>query len=43
MQRRFSSKFKLESAQLVLDQNYSVSQATKAMNVSKSAMDSWVR
>ncbi|SFO06893.1 transposase [Xenorhabdus japonica] len=43
MQRRFSPEFKLECAQLVLNQNYSVSEAAKAMNVSKSAMGSWVR
>lgn len=42
MKRRFSPEFKLESAQLVLDQHYSIREATKAMNVSKSAMESWV-
>ncbi len=39
MQRRFNSEFKLESAQLVLEQHYRVRQAAQAMNVSKSAMD----
>ncbi|MBC8946344.1 transposase [Xenorhabdus indica] len=43
MKRRFSPEFKLESAQLVLDQHYSIREAAKAMNVSKSAMESWVR
>ncbi|SFO05256.1 transposase [Xenorhabdus japonica] len=43
MQRRFSPEFKLECTQLVLDQNYSISEAAKAMNVSKSAIRSWVR
>ncbi|MBC8946138.1 transposase [Xenorhabdus indica] len=43
MKRRFSPEFKLESAQLVLDQYYSIRDAAKAMNVSKSAMESWVR
>ncbi|CDH04805.1 transposase [Xenorhabdus bovienii str. oregonense] len=43
MKRSFSPEFKLESAQLVLDQNYSVMDAAKAMNVSKSALGSWVR
>ena len=41
--RQFSVEFKLESAQLVLDQNYSVVEAAQAMNVGKSTMDKWVR
>ncbi|CAI2333465.1 hypothetical protein IFVP22_C220306 [Vibrio parahaemolyticus] len=41
--RTFSVEFKLEAAQLVLDQNYSVVEATKAMGVGKSTMDKWVR
>lgn len=41
--RNFSPEFKLEAAQLVVDQGYSVVEAAKAMNVSKSAMDKWVR
>jgi len=41
--RTFSPEFKLEAAQLVLDQGYSVSEAAKAMNVGKSTMDKWVR
>ncbi len=41
--RTFSPEFKLESAQLVLDQDYSSSEAAAAMNVSKSVMDKWVR
>ncbi|CDL83015.1 transposase [Xenorhabdus cabanillasii JM26] len=43
MKRSFSPEFKLESAQLVLDQNYSIAEAARAMNVSKSALGSWVR
>jgi len=39
----FNPEFKLESAQLVVDQNYSVRQAAEAVNVSASAMDKWVR
>ncbi|HFG1721949.1 transposase [Vibrio cholerae] len=31
--RLFSAEFKLEAAQLVLDQNYSVTEAAQAMNV----------
>ncbi|MGF1727953.1 transposase, partial [Photobacterium nomapromontoriensis] len=41
--RVFSAEFKLESAQLVLDQNYSIVEAAQAMNVGKSTMDKWVR
>ena len=41
--RLFSAEFKLEAAQLVLDQNYSVNEAAQAMNVGKSTMDKWVR
>jgi transposase len=41
--RLFSAEFKLEAALLVLDQNYSVSEAAQAMNVGKSTMDKWVR
>ncbi len=41
--RIFSAEFKLESAQLVLDQNYSIIEAAQAMNVGKSTMDKWVR
>lgn len=41
--RLFSAEFRLESAQLVLDQNYSVVEAAQAMNVGKSTMDKWVR
>ncbi len=39
----FKAEFKLEAAQLVLDQGYSVREAATAMNVSNSAMDKWVR
>lgn len=38
--RNFSSEFKLESAQLFLDQRYTVAAAT-AMNIGKSTMDKW--
>ena len=41
--RTFSPEFKLEAAQLVVDQGYSMVEAAKAMNLSKSAMDKWVR
>lgn len=41
--RRFSPDFKLESAQLVVDQGYTIRAACEAMGVSKSTMESWVR
>lgn len=41
--RTFSAEFRLETAQLVLDQNYTVVEAAKAMGVGKSTMDKWVR
>ena len=43
IRRTFSAEFKLEAAQLVLDQNYTVLEAAEAMNVGKSTMDKWVR
>ena len=39
----YTAEFKLEAAQLVVDQNYSVKEAAQSMGVSKSAMDKWVR
>ena len=41
--RNFSPEFRLEAAQLVVDQNYSIRQAAEAMNVGLSTMDKWVR
>ncbi len=41
--RTFSAEFKLEAAQLVLDQHYSIVDAAKAMNVGISTMGKWVR
>jgi len=41
--RTFTPEFKLEAAQLVVDQNYSIREAATAMNVGKSTMDKWVR
>ena len=38
----FTPEFRLESAQLVLDQGYSIKEAAEAMNVGKSTMDKWV-
>ena len=39
----FSPEYRLNAAQLVVDQNYSVNEAAQAMNVGKSTMDKWVR
>ena len=41
--RNFSPELRLESAQLVVDQNYSVREAAEAMNIGHSTMDKWVR
>lgn len=39
----FSPEFRLEAAQLVVEQNYSIRAAAEAMGVGKSTMDKWVR
>lgn len=39
----FTAEFKLETAQLVVDQGYSKRQAAEAMNVSLSAIEKWVK
>ena len=41
--RNFTPEFRLEAAQLVVDQNYTVRQAAEAMSVGYSTMDTWVR
>ena len=41
--RNFSPEFKRESAQLVVDQNYTVAQAAKAMDVGLSTMTKRVK
>ena len=41
--RRFTQDFKLEAAQLVINQGYSVREAASAMNVGSSTIDKWVR
>lgn len=43
IRRNFSSQFKLEAAQLVLDQNYTAQEAADAMGVGLSTMGKWVR
>ena len=39
----FKPEFRLEVAELVVDQGYSVREAAEAMNVGKSTVDKWVR
>lgn len=39
----FSPEFRLECAQLVVDQGYSVAKTVQAMKVGKSTKDKWVR
>jgi transposase len=39
----FTPEFRLEVAQLVLDQGYSIREAAEAMKVGKSTVDKWVR
>tara|TARA_B110000211_G_C14005129_1_gene520430 strand:- start:930 stop:1241 length:312 start_codon:yes stop_codon:yes gene_type:complete len=41
--KTFDPEFRLQVAELVVDQNYSVRQASEAMNVSKSSVDKWAR
>lgn len=41
--RTFSQEFKRESASLVVDQGYSITDACKAVGVSDSAMRKWVK
>jgi len=39
----FKPEFRLEVAELVVDQGYSVREVAEAMNVGKSTVDKWVR
>jgi transposase len=41
--KTFSPEFRLEATQLGVDQHYTVRAACKAMGVSKSTMENWVR
>ena len=41
--REFSTEFKREAAQLVLDQSYSISQACGSLGVGESALRRWVK
>jgi len=41
--KTFSPKFRLETAQLVVDQQYTQEEAAKAMGVGKSTISKWVK
>jgi len=41
--RTFSPEFRLEAAQLVVDQGYTIGAACESMGVSKTSMENWVR
>lgn len=43
MSKAFTAEFKREAAKLVLDQSYTHGEAAKAMNVSLSAINRWVK
>ncbi len=43
IKRNFSAEFKRESAQLVVDQNYTVADAAKAIDVGLYTMTRWVK
>ncbi len=39
----YSSEFRLEVAELVVDQGYSINDACESMNVGRSTLEKWVR
>ncbi len=41
--RLFSTEFKLEAADLVLDQGYSVAEASRALDVGETALRRWIQ
>ncbi len=41
--RAFSPELRLESAQLVVDQQYGIREAATAVGIGHSTMDKWVR
>lgn len=41
--RSFTAEFKLEAANLVIEQGYSIMEACRAMNVGETALRSWVK
>jgi transposase len=40
---RYTREFKLESAQLVVDEDYTINEAADAMGVSISSMNNWIK
>lgn len=43
IKRTFSAEYRLECAQLIVDQSYTYRAASEAMNVSSSAHESWAK
>ena len=41
--RSFSAEFKLEAACLVLDQDYSIPEASRSLNISETVLRRWVK
>lgn len=41
--RTFSAEFKLEAADLVLDQGYTISEASRSLDVSENVLRRWVK
>lgn len=41
--RNYSAEFRLEAAQLVVDQGYTLKAAAESMGVSKGSMENWAR
>ncbi|MGF1706282.1 transposase, partial [Enterovibrio baiacu] len=41
--RSFSAEFKLEAACLVLDQGYSIPEASRSLNVGETALRRWIK
>ncbi len=41
--KNFDPQFRLDAAQLVVDQGYTIKQASESMGVSKTLMENWVR
>jgi len=41
--KNFDPQFRLDAAQLVVDQGYTVREACESMGVSKSSLENWVR
>ncbi|MDL5386686.1 transposase, partial [Aeromonas hydrophila] len=43
LRRSFTAEFKLESASLVLDQGYSVPEASRSLDVGETVLRRWVQ